>query len=716
MADDGFVPYPGTGGATPPSTPQPDSGFVPYPTDDDSAGTVPQAIGTGILGGIPFAKDIAAATVPYIAKGLSYLPQNADQQKALAGMPQNYTDARARLDAASDAAYKAHPWVQTGSSLATGAATLPFAGPSDAVAEAVAPSLSYLGRYAPAASRAIGSGATSGFYGSLYGGSEGATPYDRASNALSGGAYGTALGAAAAPVSEGLSRGIGAAVQPFRNYFSPAEVAAERIHETGVGGPSAIMPQGAYNSAVPVGQPGGQPVMLGDLGTPQTQNLARIAANQSPTARSTLLTPLNERYATQSNRFGDFVSNLFGGNLDSQATRDQLVQNAKSINDPAYRAAYNAGSSGIMTPKLGQLLQSDEIQGVIPQAQRFADNYAAANGLPKPAPAFTQLPNGAWAPTTTGGSTQIPTLQFWDHIKQGLDSKIATATRAGDNQTAGSITGVKKALTGELDAVPGVGPLYAQARAGAFGAFQAQDALEAGENYLKTTSGPLLDQQNQALGNMAPQDKAMFSRGFARSIVARAQNPSDTRNLVTQFNNPTTRAKFQAGLDIQPPGGPPGIQQPAVSDQIEAYLQREDAMNKLRNQVGGNSTTTQQAIDASHEGGGEHGIVGQIASGFGPIGAGAATGLIGAHEAGLEGPVAIGAAMAGGSLAAILRSMASSGNKAVMENIAKQLTSSDPNVVNQALRRTAANPSLMNALRRANAAIPWYSGQPGGQQ
>lgn len=701
MAAGDIIPDPDTGAAVPSTTIAP--GQI-IPEDDTSSGatSAPGAVGSGILGGIPFAKDIASAAVPALKKGLSYLPLNADQQKSLAGLPDDYTTARSRLDQAQGQAYQAHPYVYNAATIAP-MLMAPVAGPTEAIASRVAP---YVGK---TTAGILGGAGTAGMYGTMAGASEGDSLDARAQNALKTGTVSSLGGAAAVPAGQLVGRAIGAVTRPISRYFNPSGAATDLIRSTGVGdAANPAMSEADFAAAqAQQGKPGAAPVVLGDLGGQQTRDLARTAANISPAAREALTAPLNARYASQSTRFGDYVSSLFGGNLDSQVTRDTLAANAKATNNPAYQQAYAQGANGVWTPRLNQLLQSDTIQKAIPTAQRFADDYAATNGLPKPAPAFTQM-NGTWVPSPApGGGTQLPSLQFWDHVQRALGSQADIAQRAGDNTTAASIGGLRSAMMGELDSAV---PAYATARQGAYQAFNAQDALEAGEQYLKTNDPVALDAQNQALQTMSPADRQIFSRGMARSMIARAQNPADTRNLVGQFNNETMRQKFQNGLDA--PQGP-WNQGPKISDQVQAYLEREDAMNKLRARVVGGSDTAPKAADMAHAG---HSIVGQLTGGLGPIGGGALTGALAAKEIpGLDSPTGALIGAGAGMLKNLYSSMATTGSEAMYRSVAEQLASSDPAVVSNALKRVAARPQLMSALRAVNASIPVIS-NPAAQQ
>ena len=291
---------------------------------------------------------------------------------------------------------------------------------------------------------------------------------------------------------------------------------------------------------------------------------------------------------------------------------------------------------------------------------------------------------------------------FWDKMKQAMDSRIGSALASGDKQTASSIGSVKDLLVNELDRNI---PEYAAARAGAFQAFGAKDALEAGEKYLGITQGPALDAQNQALQNMSVNDRQMFSRGLARAIQQRALNPSTSTDIVRLFNSPATAQKMQLGLDA--PGMPP------VSNQIEAYLRRENSMNLLRNAVGANSTSVRQAEESPMAG---PGSIMESLKGMGPITGGAFTGALAAREFGLHPAVAIPMGAAYGAFTQLLAKAAGKANEGVMRKLGAQITSDDPATMNAGLKRIASRPDLMMALRRADGAVSYMAGSRLGSQ
>ena len=119
--------------------------------------------------------------------------------------------------------------------------------------------------------------------------------------------------------------------------------------------------------------------------------MARAVANRSPEARQSMVETLNDRYASQPTRFSDYVGDLYGGNLDAQAARDSLAQAAKAVNGPAYQAAYAKGANGVWSEPLQNIVGSTTGQAAIPKAMQFADDYAVANGLPKPKPPLFRI-------------------------------------------------------------------------------------------------------------------------------------------------------------------------------------------------------------------------------------------------------------------------------------------------------------------------------------
>ena len=342
--------------------------------------------------------------------------------------------------------------------------------------------------------------------GGLYGVGSGETPTERAIGGVTGTAVGGALGGVASPVADVAGFGVNKALLGgskiynwLRAEFDPAYVGQEAERRVGqaitqdqLARPATL----ADLEAAAAGHAAGIPRIAADEGGELTTALARSAANQSPEAREALTEAARDRFAGQAQRGAQFIRNLTGG-VDATTTQEGLEAAARAANKPAYAKAYSEGSGGVWHEGLEQLLQSPDVRAAARDAATTGANKAAAQGFKPPRNPFVWDENGAYTlATDTNGNRAIPSLQFWDAVKQNLDDKIGAARRAGEKGHAADLTALNAQLKAHLDAAV---PSYADARAGAAAFFGAQDALEAGQKFV-TARG----------------ENAQYARGIAR--------------------------------------------------------------------------------------------------------------------------------------------------------------------------------------------------------
>lgn len=665
------------------------------PDQAQTQGSIPQAIGTGVIEGVPFGRQIGAAVMPLLKKGLSYLPQNEDQKKALAGLPDTYAEGNQRALDAERTASAAHPLIQGASALGTGAMTLPVGAAATAGSAAIARAVPSAAKLAPI----IAGGLTGAGAGALYGGSGGEGVFDPRGAAIGAG-VGAVGGALADPIAAGLGR-IGKGVSQWTGRYNPEQEAQRRIAQAyttdQATGSKAMSP-----ADFAAGQQANQPVVAGDMGGTAVRDLARSAANISPEARGALGATVGDRFDSQSDRTKGFIDQLYPGqNLNTVAQQDQIAAAARAANSPAYRAAYSAPNAGaIWSPTLANLMRSPDIQDAIGVAQRKAANYAVANNMPIPKNPFIQK-GGNWTIRTdkNGNAVGIPSLRFWDQVKQAIDDKASSAKRAGNNSTARDVGGLNTILKGELDQQV---PQYATARAGAAQFFGHESAVDGAVDFAKATGEPQVNAGIKQIQSLSPPDKEIFSRAFAAQLKQKTQTAADTADLSRQFSTPLLRTKMEAALNT--PGSPDR------ATAMEAFVRRENMMNMLRQSVTGNSTTARQMADMQEQGHGG-GLGHMIASQFSAPVAGGVTGAaLGYHETpeGAEFPERLRNAFVGavaGSIMGVAGKGRASASEATFNSIARQLASPDPAVYQKALAAAAKTPTIMQGLRQAELTI-----------
>jgi len=575
-----------------------------------------------------------------IGGAVKYWTGQPEAQKA-------YDAAATRERAETKAAEDQHPVASIAGNVA-GAIALPIGAAANA---ATLP-----GRMATGA--AVGAG-----LGGLSGVGEGNGAVDSVSRGLTGAAIGGALGGAAPAAIEGVIRGARAAAGPVANTIrgirNPEDEAARRvatsIQRDMQADPTAASRLTPQEFAASLQQ--GGPATIMDLGGETTRALARSAANTSPEGRAALSRTINDRFEGQSDRVTGWLRNTFHF-PDADAQSKAITDVAKSVNRPAYAKAFADGRGGIWDAELSELSQAPVVQEAVNAALKQAKNKSASGPLNASTP-------DRWA---NGGK---PTLEFWDLVKRQIDQEINVAKRAGKNEDVGTLTEVKNVIVSKLDAAV---PSYAKARSGAAQFFDAQDALEAGSNYV-TKNVPNSDVR-RALGHMTPTERQLFQDGFVSKFTSDLNQIGDRRSILNKIaESPAAREKLNIALGRD------------KATELEAGLRVEGIMDLARNAVQGNSTTARQLAELGLAGG--------------------AYGFSGGGMNPLSDPGAVmNAALTYGALKGKNKI-----NENVSRKVAEMLTSNDPAKLLQGIRVVTRNQNLFNSLRAADRGLARIGGE-----
>jgi hypothetical protein len=404
-------------------------------------------------------------------------------------------------------------------------------------------------------------------YGGLYGFGSGEGEEDRITQSIIGMATGGATGAVTPIVMEGARRLARPLMNFLRSAGNPEREASRRVAaaietDASRGGQALTEPQVTQAQRV------GQPVTNIERGGETTRALSRSAANTSPQARDTLNEVIDARFETQGDRITDFVKTMVGGRAANE-TREDLLQAARKANRPAYAQAYAAGARPLQSPELARLAESDDVQKAMRAAEKTARSRAVADGLKVP------------------GDGKIQNLQYWDYVKRELDDAAGAAIRQGRNEEGSRLTAQARLLREDLDRMV---PQFKQAREGAASFFQANDALEAGQNFLR----PSIDRGEaaKALSKMSAPERKLFAEGFTDSLIRQIEKTGDRRNVVNRiYQSKDARERIRIALG------------PEKAKNLEAFLRAESAMDLVRSAVQGNSTTARQLVELGLAGG-----------------------------------------------------------------------------------------------------------------
>lgn len=533
----------------------------------------------------------------------------------------------------------------------------------------VVPGLNVM-RGAGLAARAANAAATGATYGALYGAGTGEGAVGRATGALTGGVLGGLFGAAVPAVVSGvkgvagaLNDSMGNVAGMVRGALDPEKEAARVVaNALGKDAPIGTNIPAMAQDVMETGQRRGQPIILGDVGGERTRATARSAANTSPEARAALESVAYGRAGeAQGQRINQFVNDLMGGNTNADARRQALQAAAAAQNKARYGRAYAEGDAGVWSPNLEGRFDSDAFRRAVTDATRIGADVAGASGERAVRNPFIFDEAGrATLRVEPDGSRELPNLRFWDKVKQSLDGQIDTAKRGGDKGEVARLTQLKNAFVADLDAMV---PSYAKARKGAAAFFGAEDALEAGQNFVGMKFGA--PETRRALAKMSPAERQLFAEGYASRMVDTIKTIGDNRNVAINalFNSPAAREKVQIAMGKQ------------RADALEAYMRTENIMDMFKRAVTGNSTTARQLIEA-----------GLASTAPAAIGAGASSLATGSTDY-----VTLGV---GAIVGALTRRGAGAINERVARKVGEMLASTDPQVVRKAFDLIGRSPAM----------------------
>lgn len=504
---------------------------------------------------------------------------------------------------------------------------------------------------------ALSGGAISGADAAVRGG-DGA---DIINSSLIGGGVGGAIPLVGAGLSA-AARGIGEQVYPWVNALRNPVNEAQRRVGMAVTRDATANPGMMLNQAdEAVAAANNIPLVNADRGGETTRALARSVANQNPEARAIIENTASDRFGAQSQRATSFINRLMGGNVDDLGLQESIRNAARAANRPAYEAAYRAPQAQqLFTPRMQELMQSPTFRRAVERVPAKSADRGAVRGEMALQNPFTQNSRGQWVLRQRADGTLVaPTLEFWDHVQRNLRPLADRAARAGDNTTASEVRSLRDALNAELDTAV---PAFQSARRGAAAFFGADDAVDAGRNF--ATSPKALPEARRAIQQFTAPERQAFATGYASELIDKIKTSGDRTNVINSiFGNQASRESIELVLG------------PQRAREVEAYVRVEGLVDRLRGAMG-NSTTARQLMELG-------------------IGAGGGFALSGDWKG----------AIGGAALARGARYMGQRADARVMENVARLLTTDNPQSLRIAVQQAARNPAYMQAIENLSNAL-----------
>ena len=358
----------------------------------------------------------------------------------------------------------------------------------------------------------------------------------------------------------------------FRSYQRAAEMAKPAL-ETDVRRASDMLTPEEINEAVSRGQP----ILPVDVGGYTLAGELRKAANLSPEAEATIYNPLQKRNLEQQERYSEHLQGLMGHDLNAAGMQEDLRQLARDINRPAYRAAYDSPSAqDIWNEDLAKLVRAPAVKNAIKPAIVKAENNAVLGKAPSIESPFVVDSSGNVS--LEGGRRH--TLEFWDNVKQAMDDQIGSLKRSGDSSWV-DLNKIKNKLVSTLDEAV---PEYKNARSGAAMMFGADNAFDAGLQFLGTRSTLNSAKLKKAVDAMSPKEREVFAHGVASDMMSKIRNRKERTDISKMFDSPEEREKIAMALG------------PERTSQFEAFHRVENIMDRAYQAVVSNSTTAKQYL------------------------------------------------------------------------------------------------------------------------
>lgn len=166
---------------------------------------------------------------------------------------------------------------------------------------------------------------------------------------------------------------------------------------------------------------------------PEMSDLALGLHSGTGAPKATIQEAYRVRHAQQANEMKTVLDKTVGPAMDEMAWEKHTIEHHKTKYTPLYQAWEAA-----------KVQPTDKLKALIPRLEG-AGAFAKAEEISK----ITGEPiNTSFF--TAGNTKDFPTAKSWQYVKQGLNTRIDEAYRAGQKEIAGALVDLKDELTTEL--------------------------------------------------------------------------------------------------------------------------------------------------------------------------------------------------------------------------------------------------------------------------
>lgn len=294
--------------------------------------------------------------------------------------------------------------------------------------------------------------------------------------------------------------------------------------------------------------------MLPDVTGDEVKGLTRAVGTMTGGAKQIVSDALEGRSEGAVKRVSDALSKNIS-NVDTYfANLDDMANARASVAAPMYQKAFQKNQN-IMTPEINRIIDTPAGQAALRSAANKMQNDMTLLGVPDKDLAEQAKLAGTYQPGSRGIASGLK-LRTLDYMKRALDDQIGVAQRAGENDNARILTGLKNQLVSSLDraditskagpnSLKPEGGMYARARKVYSDSFSLENAQQEGAQF----SNRHPEEISKFIANASPSEKEAYRIGIRKNlqdIVNKTPDGVDPAKRI--FGNTQKREQLKAAF------------------------------------------------------------------------------------------------------------------------------------------------------------------------
>ena len=420
--------------------------------------------------------------------------------------------------------------------------------------------------------RSLQSAKEGALYGAAYGAGTGEGVEGRLSGAATGGLLGASVGAAIPGAVDLAGATVRSVANPIRGYTSPNRVASEKYAEAvardlGSTKSGSDFDAAARRMAARAKKVDPQsPMMSMDLAGENTRRLVRQAADMPSSKVQAFSRRLDIRQQGQPERLEKALAKTIGDPKVFAREATDIIERRKEAAKPNFEKAM--AKQIRFPPRMTEFFNRPTMQGILKNVER-------------------SMADAGLEPSSQNA------MQIVHRVKMELDEQIATAARAKKMGTGGNSSWNLNDLMGLKNTLVSYARKENPAYAKALDEYAGQSAMlsairDGAENFFKLP----VEELPGTLNKLTKSEKDMWLIGAARAIAGKIRTGNRTNDRTKNvFGTPDMDMRLKA---IMPNA--------KMRRRFQRMVSQEARMSLSRAKVQGNSTTSQNLIQADEAG------------------------------------------------------------------------------------------------------------------